>query len=299
MRGPEPHRSRIPELFLALVVAAAWPAGAGTARGATPPSGPDPCLHLTTGAGDIVIRFSRAAAPRAVAAIEKLARGPLYDARVLPHPEAAEKTGYFDGMSFDYARPHLELRLPVRVPAKAFTVEAELDAHALGLDARKVADRGEAMNKFQFELGGGLDEESGNPRVTTPTLDAWVKRYKTDYDPSFLIGKSYQELNEAIGYRYESDLSSLPANKGAVALVPVSPTEAELSLTILLVDHPIRTGRWVVVGTVVQGLDVADAISARPLAAPALRDYRPRFPVSLDRVELTSACEPAAQGERP
>lgn len=256
----------------------------------------DPCLHFETAAGTLVLQLSREAAPNAVATLERLARGPILNPDLLPHPEAAGATGYFDGLAFDYARPKLELRLPARVPAAAFRVDAELDAGALDLDRELVPDAGKAMDLLQMELLPAL-KRPNSERIATPELAAWAKRFEADHDPAFLVGKSRQELLEAVGYRFQSGLASLPATRGAVALVPVSPTEASLTLSILVADHPLRTGRWVVVGRVVAGLEVADAIAARPLAQPALRDYRPLAPVAIDRARLSTGCGLPAQGD--
>lgn len=257
---------------------------------------PDPCLRLDTRLGAITLRFDRAAAPGAVATIERLARGPLYDLDSLPNPDAARTTGYFDGLAFDYARPKLELRLPVRPPAAAFTVEAELDARPLGLDEKRIADAGEAMNALQIELLPALKRPSSERR-STPRLEEWAKRFEQGYDASFLVGTSRREQLEAIGYRFRDGLASRRPTRGAVLLVPGSPTEATLGLSILLADHPNRTGKWVVVGEIADGLEVADAIADRPLAEAALRDFRPRTPVGLDRVQLLDSCETTNKGE--
>ena len=294
--GMTPERGAgpaLPFLLAAGLIAAGVPA---LAVGA--PAADVPCLRFETSAGTLVLELSRAAAPRAVAALERLARGPILNLELLPHPEAAATAGYFDGLAFDYARPKLELRLPARVPAAAFAVPAELDAVALGLDQERVTDAGKAMDLMQMELLPALLHPNST-RAATPTLAAWAKRFETDHDPAFLVGKSRQELSEALGYRFQRGLASLPATRGAVALVPVSPTEARLTLAILLADHPVRTGRWVVVGRVASGLEVADAIAGRPLAQPALKDYRPLTPVAIDRAQLLTGCEMAAQGDTP
>lgn len=267
----------------------AWPA---LATGA-------PCLRLETAEGAILIELARDAAPSAVATIERLARGPIYDLELVPRAEAARDAGYFDGLAFEYTRPHLELRLAVRSPAAAFTVEAELDAAALGLDRQKVADAGEAMERLQMELLPARQRPTAERR-STPRLEEWAERFESGgYDPSFLVGTSRQELLEAIGYRFRSGLASRPAVRGAVALVPASPTEALLSLTILLADHPRRTGRWVVVGRVVEGLELADAIASRPLAAAELRNYRPLLPVSVVSAVPLATCASVQEGATP
>jgi hypothetical protein len=135
--------------------------------------------------------------------------------------------------------------------------------------------------------------------MSTPTLEAWARRFEIDHDPSFLVGTTRQEVLEAMGYRFRRGLATLPASRGAVALVQASPTTAELSLAILLADHPARTGRWVIVGGVVEGLELADEISVRPLADVALRDYRPRHPVPIERAALLPHCNRSAEGALP
>lgn len=261
----------------------------------TAPPAP-PCLRLETAEGAIVIALAPDAAPAAVATIERLARGPIYDPTVLPNPDAAQATGYFDGQPFDFARPKLELRLAGRAPASAFSVPAELDATALGLDELKVADPGEAMDRLQMELLPARKRPTSERRAT-PRLEEWATRFEQGgYDPSFLVGTSHKELLEAIGYRFTDGLATRPALRGAVALVPSSPTEATMTLSILLADHPRRTGRWVVVGQVIAGLELADAIASRPLASVEMRNYRPLSPVTVERASLLASCEETSEG---
>lgn len=255
-----------------------------------------PCLKLETAEGAIVIELAPDAAPAAVAAIGRLARGPIYDAAVLPNPGAAKGTGYFDGQPFDFAKPKLELRLAGRAPAAAFSIAAELDATALGLDEQQVADAGEAMDRLQMELLPARQRPTSERRAT-PRLEEWAARFEQGgYDPSFLVGTSREELLEAIGYRFTDGLATRPALRGAVALVPSSPTEATMTLSILLADHPRRSGRWVVVGHVVSGLELADEIASRPLASVEMRNYRPLSPVTVERASILSSCEETSKG---
>lgn len=104
---------------------------------------------------------------------------------------------------------------------------------------------------------------------------------------------------EAIGYRFTAGLASLPALRGAVALVPASPTESLLSLAILLADHPTRTGRWMIVGRVVQGLEVAESIALAPHAVPEAKDNRPLVPTIVRQAELLTACPATSGGGSP
>ena len=295
---PGPGRART-RSRAALLLALPLLAGAAAGASHAPEPTDEPCLRLETDEGAILLRLSRAAAPRAVEAIERLARGPIWNLDLLPRPEAARSAGYFEGLAFDYARPHLELRLPARAPEAAFTVEAELDGVALGLDRQRVADVGEATERLQQELLPAL-QRPGAERASTPRLEEWRRRFEEGgYDASFLVGKSRQELLEAIGFSYRAGLASLAPTRGAVALVPVSPTEARLSLSILLADHPARTGKWVVVGRVVGGLEIAEAISLRPYAEAARRDFRPAAPALVRSANLLAECASAPEGGTP
>ena len=289
---------RRPRILLALFVAAHSSVGGASTTALAEPAG-DVCLRLDTGAGAITLRLARAAAPAAISAIARLATNPIYDAGVVPRPAAASATGYFDGLAFDYTRPHLEIRLAAREPVAAFTVASELDAAALGLETTLVADAGEAMNAMQFDLLPAL-KRPNSTRQSTPTLVEWASRFEANgFDASFLVGKSRRELFEAIGYRFTSGLASLPATRGAVALVPASPAESVLSLAILLADHPTRTGRWVVVGQVASGLEVAEALSLAPHALPQAKDYRPLVPAFVLHAEVLSSCPPSTEGGPP
>lgn len=264
---------------------------------AADPAAPSPCLRLETAEGPITIELDPEAAPVAVATIASLARGPLYDLTRVPRPEAAAGVGYFDGQPFDFARPRLELRLAGRSPLAAFTVAAELDATALGLDRETVADAGEAMDRLQMELLPARRRPTAERRAT-PRLVEWAERFEASgHDPSFLIGTSRRELLEAIGYRFTAGLATRPAVRGAVALVPSSPTEATMTLSILLADHPRRSGRWVVVGRVVSGLELADSIAARPLASVELRNFRPLVPVTVERATYGESCSGTSEGD--
>ena len=154
------------------------------------------------------------------------------------------------------------------------------------------------MERLQHELLPALKRPSSE-RTSTPLLEAWARRFEEgNYDASFLVGTSRKEQLEAIGYRFRDGLASGRPERGAVLLVPESPTTAKLSLAILLADHPNRTGKWVVVGRVTEGLEVADAIADRPLAEAGLRDYRPRQPVSLERAQMSTSCETTDKGEK-
>lgn len=248
-----------------------------------------PHLVLQTQEGAIAIELWPRAAPRSVARLARLAAGPIFDPTLFEDREQASAVGYFDGLAFDYTHPHVEIALEVRAPKRLFELPAEIDAEALGLHEKRIADAGEAMDLFQRELVVQLRERGKDPSAVTPRLREWLTRFYENYDPSFLVGVSWKEINQALGYRYESGLESRPAVAGAVLLKAPTPGRSSLRLSILLADMPRRTGREVVVGRAARGLDLAQAISLRPLLVPPeVRDrrYRPADPVVVERARV-------------
>jgi hypothetical protein len=87
--------------------------------GQAPPA--TPLLVLATEAGEIAIELAPTAAPGAVAWIERLAHGPIYDPSLVPSPDESP-CGYFDGLEFTYTRPKVEIRLESRRPAEWFRI---------------------------------------------------------------------------------------------------------------------------------------------------------------------------------
>jgi cyclophilin family peptidyl-prolyl cis-trans isomerase len=234
-------------------------------------------LLLDTSVGAIEIELFETAAPKAVKRLRRLTR----DGR-----EAA--SSFYEGLAFDFTHPHVEIRtaLPESQPASEWP--AELDAESLGLDRKLVADYAEAMTIVQRELLVAHRKKKKSGQISEKLGDMLSQWYET-HSAGFLIGVSHKEINEALGYEYQSDLDSRPAVRGAVMLEPVSPTVASARLSILLADIPARTGRWTVIGEVTRGLDVAQAISIRPRIKDRRMRYQPIEPIAIDRARLVRA----------
>ena len=241
-------------------------------------------LTLHTTAGDIVVQLDPTAGPDVVEWLVKLASGPVFNPSL-----AASPAGYWDELPIDYTHPRVEIVTAGRSPISGFSIATELDASALGLDARKVVDVAEAVNLIQFELGPAYLQLKGD---VSEELTAWIKLWESSNDASFLIGVDYQQIFEAMGYRYRPGLNSRPVNRGSVALKPLSRHTSSPRLSIALADMPGRTGRWMVVGRVVEGLDIADEISVRPLAGQGsghVKRRQPLDPVVITTAEITDA----------
>ena len=64
-----------------------------------------------------------------------------------------------------------------------------------------------------------------------------------------------------------------------------------MRLSIAIADIPQRTGRWMVIGRLVDGLEAAEEISVRKLkgqGTPEAKNFEPLDPVVIDRVDVVS-----------
>jgi cyclophilin family peptidyl-prolyl cis-trans isomerase len=234
------------------------------------PPGQSPWLAISVAEGAIVAELFDSAAPEAVRRVAELV-----------------STGYYDGLTFNYTKPHFEIITAERKAEDQLLIEKELDAVALGLDKITVESVDRAMDIFQFEIFPAFTDSKKQP--TTPRMKEWLEEWEQSTKADFLLGVSRQEINEALGYIYKGGYESRPVTKGAVALKPASRTHSTARINIVLSHQPERTGQLVVIGQVVERLDLADEISIRPLdVPPGFRsyDFRPLNPVVIETVRF-------------
>ena len=234
-----------------------------------------PVMSVQTSLGVIEIELFEKAAPGAVTRLMALA------------DSSGSEPGYFDGLAFDYTKPRLEIRTQTH-PSLAAELPVEIDATALGLDAPAARNRGEAMDILQDKLLAAFRKDKRRQQWSAQ-MRQWLNAWYETRDAGFLIGVSHRQINEALGYVYTDGLPSRPVTAGSVTLIPAGPTVATARLSVALRDLPQRDGRWMVIGRVVGGLDIAEAISLAPLEQPRdikPRRYAPRDPVTIDSVFL-------------
>jgi cyclophilin family peptidyl-prolyl cis-trans isomerase len=227
--------------------------GAATAR-----------VQLDTGLGRIELEIDSATAPAATAAVL-----------------AQLENRRFDGLAFDWVQPHTEIR--TGPPADDRRLPSELDAVALGLDQRRIEHAGTAMETIQRELEPAYMQAAG---AGTPQLRTWIAQWRKLFVPDFLIGVSREEINTALGYRYQRGYASRPLRRGSVALVPAEAGSTTLALAIVLRDLPERDGRWVVIGQISSGLEIVEQISLQARVNP--KRHRPAQPVPIVHARLLS-----------
>lgn len=237
-------------------------------------------LLLTTDAGDLVVALDEEAAPEAVASLIRLAEGPLFASDLGASDPEGGPVGYFDGLEFDYVLPGSEVATAIRPPTSAIRIPTQVDGRALGLDERLIEDRREAMRVWQRELlpyEGAIHGRREPPAILAEWMDVW----RETMAPDFLISASQLEVNQALGYTYQDGLPSIPVRRGAVGLRTLSKEWSTPSLAVMLRDRPELDGRMMMIGHLVEGLDLADAMSRAQLTPVKRRSKRPLDPVRI------------------
>jgi len=237
-----------------------------------------PYLVVDTLSGIIEIQLFSDAAPTSIERFIQIVRGPIFNQSLV----GPVNVGYYDGLSFAYTRPMLEIRASERQPAGMVEIPIQIDADALGLQNDKIANLDQAMNVMQFELLKAFNNSDKGQSVRNPLLNKWLTEWFANLNAEFLVGVSRKEVKEALGHVYLAGLNSRPMKRGAVALKPIKTNSAGMELTIALSDLDDRTGEWMVIGEVVKGLELADDISIQPLRDPPherSRTYIPYEPV--------------------
>lgn len=253
-------------------------------------------LTLETNEGSIVIDLAPKAAPDAVAMIVALARGPVFNPQFTSESPGGASTGYYDGLFFDRAYPGAEIATAVRPPRYAIKVPVQIDAEALGLDSRKIDTTAEAMNIWQHEIlpYEGSIHGREDPH---PILAGWLAEWREEMEPDFLVGASQLDINLAVGYRTTSGLQSIPVRRGTVTLRASTRDSATPALAIILRDRPDQDGRRMVVGRVVDGLELADTWSRRQLTPTKRHSNRPLDPVRIISSHISCAPTEGSQDD--
>jgi cyclophilin family peptidyl-prolyl cis-trans isomerase len=209
-----------------------------------------------------------------------MSEGPIFDPGLIEDQPGAGAAGYYDGLVFDLAFPRSSLATSVRPPADSILFATEIDADALGLDRQFIETTAEANRVWQFVLFPHLAGLSSDDELH-PELREFRTRWGEERNADFLVGVSRKEINEALGYGYREGLDSQKNARGAVALEAFDATRSTPRLVIVLSDAPHFDGRRMVVGRIVSGLELADAISGRPLIPAKAVKNRPMVPVAI------------------
>ena len=284
---PQIHFFSVIFCFLSVIAIGLVPAQAVDTGSVCESESLKPYLIIATDEGSIEIELFERAAHKTIRRLIALVEGPIFNQDLIENKDDAQPIGFYDGLTFDYIKPHLEISTSERNPAGLFQLDTEIDADALGLNRKVIKNRADAMSVMQRELLAAYRKVKKRGKVSAQ-LGLWIKKFHEDYNPDFLIGVSRKQINQALGYVYKTGLESKPVVKGSVALRPVSPRISSARLTIMLEDWPQRTGKWMVIGRVIKGLDLADTFSVQPLVTATHikpQGYTPLYPVRIKTIK--------------
>ncbi|MFN3164823.1 MAG: peptidylprolyl isomerase, partial [Pseudohongiellaceae bacterium] len=138
----------------------------------------------------------------------------------------------------------------------------EINADSLGLDQQPVMHEDGSFN----DLLGVANRQVFEEQVLAPLYaDLAIT------SPEVLENRQYQVLDrlqsltvkalyQLQGYRYQNTIQTRPIQRGIVALANRGPNSNSGEFFIALDDEPTLTGKYTVIGQVVEGMEVADAI---------------------------------------
>lgn len=226
----------------------------------------NPLIQLETARGDIFIELLPAEAPTNVARILALVRGELEIED--PVNGFSFQPRYYDGMRFYRVVPGFVIQTGAAVNhalgAPGEPLADEINADALGLDEEPIMFADGSFN----ELLGVANREAFETQVLAPLYaelnigSAEVLENRQYQVLDRLQSLSVKELYQLQGYRYRTDIQTRPILRGTVALANRGPNSNSGEFFIALDDQPTLTGRYTVIGRVVEGMEVADAIGS-------------------------------------
>lgn len=230
----------------------------------------NPLIQLDTARGDIFIELLPAEAPANVGRVLALVRGELEIED--PANGFSFQPRYYDGMRFHRVIPGFVIQTgaavnnPLGEPGEPLA--DEINANSLGLDQQPAMYEDGSFN----ELLGIANREIFEEQVLAPLYAELAIT-----SPEVLENRQYQVLDrlqaltvkalyELQGYRYRTDIQTRPVQRGIVALANRGPNSNSGEFFIALDDEPTLTGKYTVIGRVVEGMDVADAIGSREVS---------------------------------
>ncbi len=269
-------------LLLLLLVWLPATADESSARAAMENPG-NPLLLVATGAGSFYIELLEAEAPANVQNFLALATGEreIVDRNsgqsFYPH--------YFDGMSFHRVIPGLLIQ--GGSPAEnAFGVPLEqladeINADSLGLNRMPAVLPDGSFNPV-LQVGTRKDLEE---TVLIPLYRNMGIRSPAEInDRQFEIDRRLRELTvkqvyENLGYRYTDSHPTRPISRGTVALANSGPDSNGPEFFIALSPADWLSGRYTVIGRIVEGIDVVERINQRQGTRPGRRRATPIYSV--------------------
>lgn len=225
-----------------------------------------PLLQVSTARGNFFVELLPEEAPANAGRVLALAQGevtiedPRYGFSFNPR--------YYDGMRFHRVIPGFVIQAgspaynPLGSPGELLA--DEINAEALGLHRQPVLAADGQVNAL-LDID---DREEFSTQILEPLLQ------DMDIDDPDALEQAQQDVLERLqnmslldlyaaqGYNYRRDLRSRPIRRGIVAMANQGPDSNGPEFFIALSDAPWLDGRHTVIGRVVDGMDVVDAIGS-------------------------------------
>lgn len=226
----------------------------------------NPLVLISTSQGEIYLELFPAEAPNNVENFLALAEGE----KTFQNPDNGEiiQSRYYNGMRFNRVIPGFLIQAgsPARnsLGLQVELLDDEINADALGLDQiPAINPDGSFADVLNIESKSDFHDQILNPLYEVRNIDdvnaALARQNQTLEELQRLSVKSVYENQ---GFRYDASLSSRPIQRGTVALANSGPDSNGPEFFISLADAPTLTGKYTVIGKVIEGQQVMDRIGA-------------------------------------
>lgn len=224
----------------------------------------NPLIVLSTSQGEIYLELFPGEAPNNVDNFLELAEGE----KLFSNPETGEpvQTRYYNGMRFHRVLPGFLIQAgsPAYNPlgVQLELLDDEINADALGLDQiSAVNPDGSFAEMLNIESKADFHEHILTPLYSLRNISDVETALDLQYQTLVVLnGMSVKAVYENQGYRYNASLQSRPIERGVVALANSGPDSNGAEFFISLGDAPWLTGKYTVIGKVVEGQQVMDRI---------------------------------------
>lgn len=224
----------------------------------------NPLLLVQTSRGEIYLEMLRQEAPLNVQHFVILAMGEIDIVDAATNTQSRSR--YYDGMRFHRVIPGFIIQAgsPVyhALGAPAATLADEINADALGLNLMQVMQPVGTFNAMlDIKSKAKFDAEILQPLYRRMGIDSIAElASRQDEVLQTLQGLTVKTSYENQGFRYRSTALTRPITRGVVALANQGPNTNGPEFFISLTEAPWLTGKYTVIGKVVEGMAVVDAI---------------------------------------
>lgn len=226
----------------------------------------NPLVLISTSQGEIYVELFPNEAPNNVSNFLALAEGEM----AFSNPDTGEsfQSRYYNGMRFNRVVPGFVIQAgsPARnaLGLQVELLDDEINADALGLDQIPAMNvDGSFADALNIETKSDFFEEILTPlyaRRNINDVEAALARENQTLEEIRRL--SVKTVYENQGYRYDATLQSRPILRGTVALANSGPDSNGPEFFISLADAPTLTGKYTVIGKLVEGQQVMDRIGA-------------------------------------